>query len=221
MSKPVGNPIHVFVRNAWTLLVFQLVAAAAALAVTGWAVLQVRPLFEQRERLVKDIEKLREDEKEARAIVAELEQRAVALRNELKGAREATPVLTAAINAFHKRHYADAIVKYSEALRLNPGDPYIYNLKSYSQFKAGDFAGAIATLSRGLQLDPTYEWGYFDLARYQCAANSPDAALRTITEALAQRGQGVRTALKFFLSQDGEFRRLCSPILGDLQKLAQ
>jgi tetratricopeptide (TPR) repeat protein len=221
MSKPVGNPIHVFVRNAWTLLVFQLVAAAAALGVTGWAVLQVRPLFEQRERLAKDIEKLREDEKEARAIVAELEQRAVALRNELKGARDATPVLTAAINAFHKRRYADAIVKYDEALRLNPGDPYIYNLKSYSQFKAGDFTGAIATLSRGLQLDPTYEWGYFDLARYQCAANSPDAALRTITDALAERGEGVRSALKFFLSQDGEFRRLCSPILGDLRRLAQ
>ncbi len=44
-----------FVRSAWTLLQFQLVAAFAAVGVTAWAAFQVGPLFEQREELVKDV----------------------------------------------------------------------------------------------------------------------------------------------------------------------
>ena len=106
----------------------------------------------------------------------------------MQGARASTPVLTDAIRAFHARDYARAIVKYDEALDLNPGDAYIHNLKSYSQYRAGDPGGAIVTLTRGLQLDPSYDWGYFDLARYQCAAGSPEAALETISRAEALRG---------------------------------
>jgi tetratricopeptide (TPR) repeat protein len=141
------------------------------------------------------------------------------LRSELQGARAATPVLTEAINAYHQRQYAQAIVKYDEALRLNPGDAYIHNLKSYSQFKAGDATGAAQTLSRALQIDPTYDWGYFDLARYQCAAGAPRDALRTIADALEARGTPIRSAIGFFLSNDGEFSRLCRDIRADLRQL--
>jgi tetratricopeptide (TPR) repeat protein len=249
LSKPADHSIGIFVRNAWILLGFQLVAAAAALAVTAWAALQVRPLLAERERLemliieanarvqqlstegerlAKSIieaearvQQLSADEERARETVSMLEKRTAALRLELQGARDATPVLTAAIKAFHNKQYALAIVKYDEALKLNPGDPYIYNLKSYSQFKAGDLHGAIDTLSRALQMDPSYDWGYFDLARYQCAAGSPAAALSTITGALELRGQRIQSAIDFFLSKDGEFRKLCADIVGDLRKLKE
>ena len=219
-ERPASHSVRSFVRNAWVLLLFQLVAAAGAVGVTAWATLQVRPLLAEREQLTREIavamkrvETLANEEKE-------LTRRAEVLRKELDGARMATPVLTEAINAYHARRYTEAIVKYDEALRLNPGDAYIHNLKSYSQFKAGDLAGAAQTLSRALQIDPTYDWGYFDLARYQCGASASDEALRTITDAVKTRGASVRNRIDFFLTQDGEFSRLCRNIRADLRTLA-
>lgn len=226
MAAPAERSLRAFVRNAWTLLAFQLVAAAAAVAVTAWAAFQVRPLLAERERLTEAIaeakvrvDELQRTERQTRDSLSELEKRAATLRAELKGARAATPVLTEAIRAYHRRNYPQAIAKYDEALRLNPGDAYIHNLKSYSQFKAGDFQGAISTLSRALQLDPSYDWGYFDLARYQCAAGSTEAAIDTITEALKTRGQAIRAGIRFFLSKDGEFVRLCAPVRKKLERL--
>lgn len=218
--------IRAFVRNAWVLLGFQLLAAAVALVVTAWATLQVQPLLAERERLSNEIAEgksqlgaLTAQQERARIEIAALEKQATAARAELKGAREATPVLTQAINAFHRKDYGAAVTGYDQALKLNPGDAYVYNLKSYSQFKAGDVTGAIHTLSRSLQMDPSYEWGYFDLARYQCAASSYDGAVGTIRAALAARGESIRRATEFFLSKDGEFARLCKPIIGDLREL--
>jgi tetratricopeptide (TPR) repeat protein len=226
-TEQPSHSIRTFVRSAWVLLAVQLAAAAAAVAVTAWATIQVRPLLAQRERLTTEIgaartriAELDAEERSARARIAELQARTTELTNTLEGARKATPVLTTAINAFHRREYAQAVRHYDEALRFNPGDPYIYNLKSYSQFKGGDVAGAVRTVTRGLELDPTYDWGYFDLARYQCAEGSPRAALATIKQALNVRGDPIRTGVKFFSSNDGEFRRLCGPILKELDVLA-
>jgi tetratricopeptide (TPR) repeat protein len=180
----------------------------------------VRPLLVQREQLTKDIETAQKRVVELGTEEDALRKSVGALRQELQGARAATPVLTEAINSFHQRRYGEAIAKYDEALSLNPGDAYIHNLKSYSQFKAGDLTGAAQTMSRALQIDPTYEWGYFDLARYQCGAGAPDEALRTITRVLEVRGPSIRSRIDFFLTQDGEFNRLCREIRADLRKLA-
>jgi tetratricopeptide (TPR) repeat protein len=225
-AQPPPHSIRSFVRSAWALLAMQLAAAAGAVAVTAWATIQVRPLLAQRERLTSEIaaartriEALDAEERNARARIAELQARTTELTNSLEGARKATPILTTAINAFHRREYSEAIRHYDEALRFNPGDPYIYNLKSYSQFKGGDLEGAARTLTRGLELDPTYDWGYFDLARYQCAAGSPEAALATVKRALNSRGEPIRARIRFFSSNDGEFRRLCASILKDLNVL--
>jgi len=227
-ARPASHGVRAFVRSAWILLAFQLAAAAAAVGVTGWAALQVQPLLAERDRLKKEIatdralvSQLAADKARARAELAALEQRAAVLRKELQGARAATPVLSEAIRSFHAKNYADAIEKYDEAIALNPGDAYIQNLKSYSQFKTGDFIGASQTLARALQLNPDYEWGYFDLARYQCAAGSPQAALATLTEAARTRGDSIRSAVGFFLSKDGEFRRLCADIRDELEALAK
>jgi tetratricopeptide (TPR) repeat protein len=215
-----------FVRSAWALLLFQFVAAAVAVGVTAWAAFQVRPLLAEKERLTLDVGKARAQLRElehssakARLELAGLQQRLEDVRSELKGAREATPALIEGINAFHRRQYALAIARYDEALRLNPGDAYIYNLKSYSQFKARDVKGAAQTVSRSLALSPDYDWGYFDLARYQCAAGNGAAAIGTLQAAVAARGDAIRDLAPVFLERDGEFRRLCSGVLPDMVRL--
>lgn len=225
MSQEVNSR---FVRSAWALLLFQLAAAAVALGVTAWATFRVQPLLAKKERLETDVHvaqtKLRE--LSVRATKAQDELAVVQLqlegvRSELTGAREATPALIEGINAFHRRQYRLAIARYDEALQLNPGDPYIYNLKSYSQFKAGYLIGAAATISKSLELEPAYDWGYFDLARYQCAMGAETAAVDTLRAAIARRGSSVKALAHVFFVDDGEFRRVCASVLPQMRALVQ
>jgi tetratricopeptide (TPR) repeat protein len=159
-------------------------------------------------------------EERARKEVTDLEQRAAQLRDELQGARDSTPALAEAIRDDDAKDYARAIAKYNEAIKLDPGDATIQDLKSYSQFKAGDSKGAIDTISRDLELHPAYDRGYFDKARYQCAQRASDAAFQTIKDALEKRGDKVRSDLRNAL-KDGEFDRLCADIRGKLLQLVR
>jgi tetratricopeptide (TPR) repeat protein len=215
-----------FVRSAWVLLLFQLAAAAVAVSVTAWATFRVRPLLVEKERLEaevqerqKQVAELRRAEEKAQTDYAEAKHQLDTVRSELKGARAATPALIEGINAFHRKQYRLAIARYDEALRHNPGDAYIYNLKSYSQFKSGDLTGAIATISKSLEIEPTYDWGYFDLARYQCASGAGADAVATLRTALARRHLSVKKLAPVFLLEDGEFRRLCAEVLPQMRAL--
>jgi len=215
-----------FVRSAWVLLLFQLAAAAVAVGVTAWATFRVRPLLAEKKRLEVEVQErqkqlavVRGAQEKAQTEYTEAKHQLDGVRAELKGAREATPALIEGINAFHRKQYQLAITRYDEALRLNPGDAYIYNLKSYSQFKAGDLTGAIATMSKSLEIDPTYDWGYFDLARYQCASGAGADAVATLRAALTKRELSVKKLAPVFLSEDGEFRRLCSGVLPQMRAL--
>jgi tetratricopeptide (TPR) repeat protein len=234
MNPIPSGSIAEFVRSAWRVLVFQLIAATIALAVTGWAALRVRPLLQEREQLESSIADakvriaaLGDSESKARQALADLQnetdtlqKQALALRQEIKGAHDATRPLEAAIKAFHAGHYAAAIAAYDEALKFDPNNAYMNNLKSFSQFSAHDYQGAVTTMSRALLLDPAYDWGYFDLARYQCAAGSPDAALDTLTSARSARGRIISTYATYFLKQDGQLRSKCAAILPGIQAIA-
>jgi tetratricopeptide (TPR) repeat protein len=217
-----------FVRSAWLLLLFQLGAAAIALGVTAWATFRVQPLLAQKEHLERAVQatqsqlgELEASATKAQAEFADAQRQLDGVRSELKRAREATPALIEGINAFHRRQYGLAVTRYDEALRLNPGDAYIYTLKSYSQFKSGNLAGAAATMSISLELSPTYDWGYFDLARYQCASGAGAAAVETLRAAIAKRGSSVKGLAPVFLTGDGEFRRLCSAVLPQMRALVE
>lgn len=213
-----------FVRSAWILLLFQLGAAAIAVGVTAWAAFQVRPLLVEKERLEKEVNKrhaelisLKEEQETVRTESARMRRELDGLRAELRGAREATPALIEGINAFHRKDYRLAVARYNEALRLNPGDVYIYNLKSYSEYKMGDLTGAVVSMKSSLEMVPSYDWGYFDLARYQCAAGKVTDAVNTIRAAVEKRGEPVKALAPVFLDGDGEFRRLCAHGLSQMR----
>ena len=113
-----------------------------------------------------------------------------------------------AIEAFHQRDYDLAIQSYDRALRCDPKNAYLLNLKAYSLFKAGRIEGAIQAQEESLLQDPKYAWGYFDLARFLCAAKSYDKAAGARTTALQ-----LRPELAEVMNNDGEFMRLCTPEL--------
>lgn len=113
-----------------------------------------------------------------------------------------------AIEAFHQQDYEVANHFYDEALRCDPKNAYLLNLKAYSLFRAGKAEGAIDTQEQSLKVDPKYAWGYFDLSRFFCAANAYDKAADARSSALK-----LRPDLADVMKQDGEFMRLCAPIL--------
>ena len=82
------------------------------------------------------------------------------------------------------------------------------NLKAYSLFKLNRISEAIEVQRQGLQIDPDYAWGYFDLARFRCKAGAFDEARQAIDGALEKR-----PGLRAHMEKDGEFQRLCAPVL--------
>jgi tetratricopeptide (TPR) repeat protein len=210
-----SHPVNRFVRSAWTLVLLQLVAAFAAVGVTAWAAFQVRPLFEQRKVLTADIAALSK-QKEALAqegarLGAENDRLAERLTRGRQEARvRAAEPVRRGINAYHAGDYAGAIAAYDEALALDPENAYVLDLKSYSQFRANDLESAITSVTAALAADPTYVFGYSELARYACAAGKFDLAVSTYARAQAQH-KDAPSLFASLLRDDGQFARLCAP----------
>lgn len=138
----------------------------------------------------------------------QLRQSAETMRNEIKGLREALTSSRDAIVAFHQRDYGTAVAFYDQALHADPNNAYLLNLKAYSLFKLKRINDAIDVQGESIRIDPDYAWGYFDLARFQCAAGDFGAAGKSIEIALQKR-----PALHSTMEKDGEFQRLCAAVL--------
>jgi len=134
----------------------------------------------------------------------ELTKSATDLGNQVSRLRQALSASRDAIAAFHAHDYSAAVSLYDTALAADPGNAYILNLKAYSLFKLGRTSDAIITQQSGVQTDPNYAWGYFDLARFQCAAGDKVAAARSLGIAVTKENRFQELA-----EQDGEFHRLC------------
>jgi tetratricopeptide (TPR) repeat protein len=138
------------------------------------------------------------------ALDAEVE----ASRAQVSALREALAASRDAIAAFHARDYATAVELYDRALAADPGSAYLENLRAYALFKQGKIQEAVQSQAKSLERDPEYAWGYFDLARFQCATGDRAAAAKSF--ALASQREARFKALA---SQDGEFRRLCGDLV--------
>lgn len=112
----------------------------------------------------------------------------------------------AAINAFHEGRLQDAVALYDEALGSDPDNAYLQNLRAYALFRLGHVDAALEGQRRSLVSDPSYAWGYFDLARFLCATTPPQ-----IEEAkkAAARAIELRPGMQAIMRGDGEFQRVC------------
>jgi tetratricopeptide (TPR) repeat protein len=231
MTSPLNAPsaptTQRFVRSAWAVLLVQLAAAVAAVAVTAWAAFQVRPLLAQRDRLTAEIankeKRLARIEESARALSAENER----LSGKLANAREASHYVSLALQQYHNRRYADAIALYDQALKLDPENAYVLDLKSYSQFRKGDLEGALGSIEAALQLQPDYIYGYTEWTRYACARcraeekdpRQPPSPTRTRAcyaealqafDAARARSPMADELYRRLLREDGQFASLCA-----------
>lgn len=133
----------------------------------------------------------------------------VRYREEASTARQAVAASRAAINAFHAGRLEDAVSLYDQAIAADSGNAYLQNLRAYALFRLRRYDAAIEGQRRSLEADPTYAWGYFDLARFLCAAAQSN--LQEAREAV-DRAIELRAEMRDVMQRDGEFRRVCSGI---------
>lgn len=125
-------------------------------------------------------------------------------RDSLASARCALSSSRAAIAGFHRHDYRGAIALYDEALRCDPNNAYLLNLKAYAAFKSNDLALAITTQRRSLALDSTYAWGYMDLGRFLCATGDTVEGRKAL-----ERSLRLQREMRGIMSGDTELPRVC------------
>jgi len=197
-------------RTAW----ISFLGLVIVLASLGYGAYQLAQLSSEVRARTAELSALQTDITQAKRELATRSDEVVAVRKELDttraqlaASREAVALVTQGINRYHQGSYRGAIEAYNQALRLDPKNPYIANLKGYSEFKANRLEDSIASLERAVTIDPTYAWGYFDLARVLCA----DRKFSEAKEA-ADKAVKLRPELADVMASDGEFTRLCRPI---------
>jgi tetratricopeptide (TPR) repeat protein len=150
---------------------------------------------------------LREQEvARASSTMFRLQEYSEKLRGYIERQRAGLTELRAAVVAFHRREYDTALSRYDETLRTNPDNAYVLNLKAYSLFTLNRVDEAVEVQKKGVEVDDEYAWGFFDLARFQCAAGDFRRARGSIARA---RNEGLDS----WMQSDEEFQKLCGPIL--------
>ena len=164
------------IHSIRSALIVQMVVAAIVTVLAIAAAIEVAPLWRQRRDLTSQVDKLAVRLKQAQDETAKVQSELTATEIKLNGLREASYYVGNGINEVHARNFRAAISQYDQALKIDPNDPYILNLKGVAFYKLKDYDNAIATLNSAVTEDPTYAWGFFDLARTYCAAQKfPDA----------------------------------------------
>jgi len=215
-----SQPLRAFVRGAWLLLAAQLMVSVLVFGFLAIAARRLNSIMAQTAEQTANLALARRSLADVREEQAKQQQTLETLRQELERAREATPFVRDAINAYHAGRYPQAIALYDEALTFDPNNWYIRDLLSYSQYLAGRravsagrraegeryFEEAVASVGRVIESKPNYLGAYVELAVYECARDRPEAALAAYDAALAR----TQDASSTFRNRVGEIPQRCT-----------
>lgn len=81
---------------------------------------------------------------------------------------------------------AGSLADYSEAIRLNPADPFAYNNRANTRRDMGDLPGAIADYGEALRVDPGYTAGYVNRGLLHERMGALDLARADFREAIGR-----------------------------------
>jgi Flp pilus assembly protein TadD len=190
------------------LIVLQVFLVVIALFITGWIFFKERPQAEVNHQLSEELNQVKQENQKLQQVVAPNADQIMKAHLFLKQGRD----------LFHKQQYNDAIAQYEQALKIQPDDPYVLGLEGYALLRAGRVAESIDTNKKVLQLDPEDAFGYLNLAKSYCAAKQYTQAQAVLT---ADLPSDIAADVKNFVAIDGEFRRLCKPILANVERPSQ
>ena len=208
MSAPVINGLDVEAvgRASRRAAVLSLIGFVVVFSAIGYAIFELNALERQRDSMQNQVRSLQIQAKQYGSDLAKAQMELANTRAALSIARASLAAARAAINAFHSGDLEQAVHLYDEALAADPDDAYLQNLRAYSLFRLGRVSDAIEGERRSVAADPKYAWGYFDLARFLCAASPPqlDEARRAASKAVE-----LRADIRDIMLSDGEFQRVC------------
>lgn len=189
------------------MIVLQVLLAVIALLMTGWIFFKEFPKARSTNQLNEQLVQAQKENQTLRA--------AVPSANQIK---QAQSYLKQGRDLFRKQQYAAAVAQYKQALELQPDDPYAWGLQGYALLRAGQVAESIDANKKAIQLDPEDPYGYLNLAKSYCTAKQYTEAQQVLITALPQ---DIASDVKNFIAIDGEFRRLCKPILANVDRPPQ
>jgi len=187
------------------MIVLQVLLVLVALLITGWIFFRERPQAEVNHQLAEQLSQVKQENQQ-------LQQAAAPKADQIK---KAQLNLKQGRDLFHKQRYDDAIAQYEQALKLQPDDPNALGLEGYALLRAGRIAESIEVNKKAIQLDPEDPYGYLNLAKSYCTAKQYTEAQQVLITALPQ---DIASDVKNFIAIDGEFRRLCKPILANVDR---
>lgn len=190
-------------RSSRRAAIVSLLGFLLVMAAIGYAMLELKELGQQQVVAQEQVAKLKEQSEQYSNELSKV-------RMQLANARSSLSAARAAISAFHAGHLEDAISLYDEALTADPSNAYLQNLRAYSLFRLKKLDAAIEGQRQSVAIDPNYAWGYFDLARFLCAASPPqlEEARRAAAKAIS-----LRPDMRVIMKNDGEFQRVCQHAL--------
>ena len=75
-----------------------------------------------------------------------------------------------------ENRFAEAIAQFSEALKLDPSLPLVYNARGYARFRLKQYSGAIADFDQAIRLNPAYTNAYLNRGAARAAAGDKAGA---------------------------------------------
>jgi len=95
---------------------------------------------------------------------------------------------------FHKKEYDKAVMRFQEALDLNPDYVYARHWLGKTELERGNLEKALRELEKAVNAAPAVAVFYFDLGRAQAALNNMAAARQTLKRcsSLAQEDKALR-----------------------------
>lgn len=135
----------------------------------------------------------------------------IAEKKRAQSAQQAVELVASGVNAIHMHDYDKAIDFYNKALDLDPNNAQILDLKGYALFKKGEFDEAIITLKASVIFEPNNPWQLLNLTKAYCATSKFHDAKATAEQIIVQIPSFTDTMMS-----DGEFKRLCKPIISEL-----
>lgn len=106
-----------------------------------------------------------------------------------------------------KKDFQSAVAEYDKALNISPDNVRALEYKGYALYRLGNYSGAIKTLEKAREIEPSRLNVIINLLKSYCASGSDDAANSVIEQSreLLLRNEEV-------LRNDGEFSRVCVDI---------
>lgn len=183
------------------MVVVQIVLAVIALLVIGWIFFRERPQAEVNHQLKEQLTQAQE------------KQKVLAAAPGAEQVKQAQQYVKQGRTLFHQQQYGQAVAQYEEALKLQPDDANTWGLEGYALLRAGRVTDSITANQKAIQLGPEDPFGYLNLAKSYCTAKQFTEAQGVLT---SQVPSDVASDVKKLIAIDGEFRRLCKPILATL-----